>query len=47
VTLDFHPDGAATNVVLTHERFRDQEQRIQHTQGWTGCLERLARKIGG
>jgi uncharacterized protein YndB with AHSA1/START domain len=46
VTLDFQPDGAATNVVLTHERFRDQEQRIRHTEGWTGCLERLARKIG-
>jgi uncharacterized protein YndB with AHSA1/START domain len=47
VTLDFEPQGAATNVILTHERFRDEEQRNRHAQGWTGCLERLARKIEG
>jgi uncharacterized protein YndB with AHSA1/START domain/predicted Ser/Thr protein kinase len=47
VTLDFHPQRTGTNVVLTHDRFRDEEQRIQHTQGWTGCLARLSQKIGG
>jgi uncharacterized protein YndB with AHSA1/START domain len=46
VTLDFHPDGDATNLVLTHERFRDESLRIEHTKGWQGCLERLSRKVG-
>jgi uncharacterized protein YndB with AHSA1/START domain len=46
VTLDFHPDGDATNLVLTHERFRNEQLRIDHTQGWRGCLERLSRKVG-
>jgi serine/threonine protein kinase len=45
VTLDFHPEGEATNLVLTHERFRDEKLRIDHTQGWQGCLERLSRKM--
>jgi uncharacterized protein YndB with AHSA1/START domain/tRNA A-37 threonylcarbamoyl transferase component Bud32 len=46
VTLEFHAQGEATNVVLTHERFRDESLRIDHTQGWTGCLDRLSRKVG-
>ncbi len=47
VTLEFQPNGNATDLVLTHERFRDESLRIQHTQGWQGCLERLSRKVGG
>jgi serine/threonine protein kinase len=45
VTLKFRPDGGSTELVLTHERFRDEELRKRHTEGWTGCLSRLARKI--
>jgi uncharacterized protein YndB with AHSA1/START domain/predicted Ser/Thr protein kinase len=47
ITLEFHPQGDTTNLVLTHERFRDQELRNSHAKGWTGCLQRLARKLGG
>jgi uncharacterized protein YndB with AHSA1/START domain len=47
VTLDFHPNGAATNLVLIHERFCDETLRIDHTQAWRRCLERLSRKVGG
>ena len=47
VTLEFHPKGDATDLVLTHERFRDEALRVEHTQGWQGCLERLSRKVGG
>jgi serine/threonine protein kinase len=46
VTLEFHPTSEGTNLVMTHERFRDQQQRIEHTQGWQGCLDRLSRKVG-
>jgi len=47
VTLEFHAQGDATDLVLTHERFRDESLRSQHAQGWQGCLERLSRKVGG
>ncbi len=46
VTLEFHAQGDATDLVLTHERFRDESLRSQHAQGWQGCLERLSRKVG-
>jgi uncharacterized protein YndB with AHSA1/START domain len=45
VTLEFRPNPVGTDVTLTHERFRDEEQRKGHTEGWTGCLSRLARKV--
>jgi serine/threonine protein kinase len=46
VTLEFRPKGAdSTELTLIHERFRDEEQRKGHTEGWTGCLNRLARKL--
>jgi uncharacterized protein YndB with AHSA1/START domain/tRNA A-37 threonylcarbamoyl transferase component Bud32 len=47
VTLEFHPQGDATNVVFLHERFRDEQQRRDHAKGWTGCLGQLARKFAG
>lgn len=46
VTLDFEPKGDSTNVSLTHERFRSVEKRDHHEKGWTGCLNRLARRVG-
>ncbi len=47
VTLEFQPQGTATNLVLTHERFRSEGDRNSHAQWWTGCLNRLSRKFGG
>lgn len=34
-------DGDRTELTLTHERFRDDEMRDKHNQGWTGCLAKL------
>jgi uncharacterized protein YndB with AHSA1/START domain/tRNA A-37 threonylcarbamoyl transferase component Bud32 len=45
VTLEFRPQDDATELTLIHERFRDEGQRQGHTEGWTGCLSRLARKL--
>lgn len=45
LTLEFHAQGRSTRVVLTHERFRDEELRKRHAEGWTGCLQRLTRKF--
>jgi uncharacterized protein YndB with AHSA1/START domain len=47
VTLEFHARGEGTDLVLTHERFRDKPERKGHARGWQGCLDRLSRKFGG
>ena len=41
VTVQFEPRGAATSVVVTHERIADRALRDQHEQGWRGCLDGL------
>jgi len=43
VTVEFHRRGDATEVVLTHDRFPSAEDRANHEQGWTSCLDRLER----
>jgi uncharacterized protein YndB with AHSA1/START domain len=45
VTLEFRPNGDVTDLTLTHERFRNEASRKSHTEGWTGCLNRLASKL--
>jgi uncharacterized protein YndB with AHSA1/START domain/predicted Ser/Thr protein kinase len=47
VTVEFQPKGGGTDLVLTHERFRDEPDKNGHAQGWQGCLNRLSRKVGG
>ena len=42
VTVDFREKGKETELVLTHERFATIAARDEHTQGWKGCLDRLA-----
>jgi uncharacterized protein YndB with AHSA1/START domain len=41
VTVRLTPDGAGTELVLTHERFADDTQRDDHAKGWSDCLDRL------
>ena len=45
VTLELRPNADSTDLTLIHERFREEEARKQHTEGWTGCLNRLAIKL--
>src|SRR5262245_24084680 len=47
VTVEFRPGGGGTDLVLTHERFRDEADKDRHAEGWRGCLDRLGRKFGG
>jgi serine/threonine protein kinase len=47
VTLEFHARGEGTDLVLIHERFRDEADRNSHARGWQGCLDRLSRRFGG
>ena len=45
VTVDFTPDGEATKVTITHEKFISTEDRDKHNEGWNGCLNRLQRTL--
>lgn len=43
VGVEFHARGEATEVVLTHERLVGPGKVEKHTEGWSGCLDRLDR----
>ena len=45
LTLDFLPRGAATEMTLTHENFRDAQQRDNHAEGWEMIFEKLERVL--
>jgi len=42
VTLDFLDQGAATEVVLTHERLSTEAMRALFESGWPSLLDALA-----
>ena len=46
VTVEFHPDGKATEVVITHERL-PEAARAGHTGGWTEILGQLGKQMEG
>jgi uncharacterized protein YndB with AHSA1/START domain len=43
VTVCFEARGAATEVIVTHERIADEATRTSHEHGWIGCLDSLVR----
>jgi uncharacterized protein YndB with AHSA1/START domain len=43
VTVEFHDLGGSTEIVLIDERFSNLEEWEKHGQGWTGCLDQLAK----
>lgn len=45
VTVEFHDRGGTTELVLTHEYLPDAAARDKHGEGWTGCLNRLAKIV--
>lgn len=45
VTVRFEPCDMNTDVIVTHERIANETVRDQHTIGWNGCLDGLARFI--
>jgi uncharacterized protein YndB with AHSA1/START domain len=42
VTVRFEAHGAATEVIVLHERIDTEATRSDHEQGWHGCLDNLA-----
>ncbi len=45
LTLEFHERSGDTELVLTHERFRDAAQRDRHEEGWSSILTGLERLL--
>lgn len=41
VTVEFHEKGDVTEILLTHERFPDQEAAAKHNEGWEACINNL------
>lgn len=46
VTVEFAARGNSTEITITHEMFRSEADRDQHTHGWEGCLDRYSRIYG-
>ncbi len=42
LTLEFNPDGAGTELVLTHECLATQESRDGHGDGWNAILSQFS-----
>ncbi len=45
VTILLNDSGEGTELTLIHERLANTDSVEKHTQGWTGCLAKLAEKI--
>lgn len=45
LTLEFAPRGLQTEMTLTHENFRDAQQRDNHVKGWGAMLVGLERVL--
>jgi len=45
VTVELKDLGGKTELTLTHQRFPTQQALDMHTEGWTGCLEMLAKYV--
>lgn len=46
VTVVFKERGKSTEVVLTHGPFVSKAESGEHTKGWEGCFDSLARFLG-
>jgi uncharacterized protein YndB with AHSA1/START domain len=47
VTIDFIGTDEGTELVLTHDGFRDDAERDMHVKGWSDCLDRLPGWLAG
>jgi uncharacterized protein YndB with AHSA1/START domain len=47
VTVELEAKAGATVLVLTHEKLASAESKVRHTEGWMGCLDKLATAVAG
>ena len=45
VTVELHPNGKFTRLILTHEKFLSAQRRDNHEKGWNDWLERMAKFV--
>jgi uncharacterized protein YndB with AHSA1/START domain len=45
VTVEFHPRGTFTEVILTHEGLATAPQRESHAKGWAACFDQLEQAL--
>jgi uncharacterized protein YndB with AHSA1/START domain len=45
VTVDFYERGGATEVVLSHEFFPNEQERDGHEKGWNGTFDLLEKTV--
>jgi uncharacterized protein YndB with AHSA1/START domain len=43
LTVEFKSNDRGTELILTHEKLRNEESRDQHAHGWEGSLEKLSK----
>lgn len=41
ITIDFVDLGDDTEITLIHEKFLDENQKTQHTEGWGKCFDSI------
>jgi uncharacterized protein YndB with AHSA1/START domain len=46
LTVEFRARDPQTELILTHDLFRDSQQRDNHEHGWTAILDQLPRALG-
>ena len=46
VTVSLVERAGKTELLLVHERFATPASRAQHLDGWNGCLDNLAQRLG-
>jgi uncharacterized protein YndB with AHSA1/START domain len=47
LSVDLHPDGDGTRLVLTQSGFASPESRDGHVEGWSSALDQLAAMFQG
>jgi uncharacterized protein YndB with AHSA1/START domain len=45
IELDFEEAAGVTTVRMTHSNLRDEESVRNHEEGWSNCLDNLARAL--
>ena len=46
VTVSLAERDGKTELLLVHERFATAASRSRHLDGWNGCLDKLAQRLG-